>query len=92
MSARTITIVPALNGFVCQVGCQQVVFNDVAVMCCHITAYYKNPEAVEKSFIEQAVNPMNSSVPQPQGYREPAPFDTNMTAAECAQGVAGLRR
>lgn len=56
---REITITPVLNGFVCKVGCQKVVFESVSEMARNLEAYYKNPEAVEKEFLAKAVNKMN---------------------------------
>ena len=55
---REITITPVLNGFVCKVGCQQVVFTSAVDLALAIEAYYKNPEAVEKEFLAKAVNKM----------------------------------
>ena len=53
---REIKITPVLNGFVCTVGCQKVVFNDIVDMCENIATYYRNPSKVEKEFLEKAVN------------------------------------
>jgi len=57
---REIKITPALNGFVCKVGCQTVVFVSISEMVRNIEAYYKNPEALEKEFVAKAVNKMNN--------------------------------
>jgi hypothetical protein len=69
---RSITINPVLNGWVCQVGCQTVVFTDLIKMTAEIGNYYRNPEALEKIYIENAVNKPMNNVPepynQPQGY------------------------
>ena len=43
----------------CKVGCQTVVFNTVSDLARNIEAYYKNPDAVEKEFIAEAVNKMD---------------------------------
>jgi hypothetical protein len=56
---REIVITPVLNGFVCKVGCQSVVFESVATMVQNIEAYYKNPETVEAAFLAKAVNKMS---------------------------------
>jgi hypothetical protein len=53
---REIKITPVLNGFVCQVGCQTVVFESVSELALNIERYYRNPDAVEKEFITRAVN------------------------------------
>ncbi len=55
---REITITPVLNGFVCKVGCQKVVFESISEMVRNLEAYYKNPDATEKKFIAEAVNKM----------------------------------
>lgn len=60
---REINIKPVLNGFICKVGCQTVVFGDVATLASNIERYYKNPEAVEKEFIAKAVNKMMDGPP-----------------------------
>ena len=59
---REIKITPVLNGFICKVGCQTVVFGDIATLAQNIERYYKNPEAVEKEFIAKAVNKMNDGL------------------------------
>ena len=56
---REITITPVLNGFVCKVGCQKVVFECIEDMVENIADYYRNPEKVEKEFLAQAVNKMD---------------------------------
>ena len=56
---REITITPVLNGFVCKVGCQKVVFESISEMARNLEDYYKNPEETEKRFIKEAVNKMN---------------------------------
>jgi hypothetical protein len=53
---RSINIVPVLNGFVVQVGCQTVAFNSVGSLACAIAEYYQNPEATEKKFVKERVN------------------------------------
>ena len=56
---REITITPVLNGFVCKVGCQKVVFQSVTDLVRAIERYYQKPEATEKEFLAEAVNKMN---------------------------------
>lgn len=56
---REIKITPVLNGFVCKVGCQTVVFQSITEMVKNLEEYYKNPAVVEKQFIAEAVNKMN---------------------------------
>lgn len=54
--AREVTIRPVLNGFVCQVGCQLVVFNDTKSLGRAVEEYFDNPEQTEKRYLEKAVN------------------------------------
>lgn len=53
---RDITVHPVLNGFVCTVGCQIVVFNSVEQVAHSMIDYYRDPAATEKRFKDQAVN------------------------------------
>lgn len=46
---RNITIRPCLNGYVVQVGCQIVVFNDMEAFISALREYLKNPGIVEAS-------------------------------------------
>lgn len=49
---RDIVIHPVLNGFSVQVGCQTVVFENLADMAGAIMAYYTDPEGVERQYRE----------------------------------------
>jgi hypothetical protein len=62
---RSITIEPVLNGFVLQVGCQKVVFNDTKTLANEIRRYYDDPEGVEASYIKNAVNEMQGAQEAP---------------------------
>lgn len=53
---REIKIRPVLNGFIVQVGCQTVVFDNISAMTSAIERYYKDPGAVEKEFVARALN------------------------------------
>lgn len=55
---RPIQIDYALNGYVCQVGCQRVVFMSAESLTSTLLRYLKNPEQTEKEFQDAAVNPM----------------------------------
>jgi hypothetical protein len=55
---REITIIPVLNGYICRVGCQSVVFQQRGQMLSEIEKYLIDPEAVEKSYVRDAVNKM----------------------------------
>jgi hypothetical protein len=45
-----------MNGFVVQVGCQQLVFTDIEDVARLLIDYQRHPEAVEKDFIAHQVN------------------------------------
>ena len=51
-----ITIKAALNGWICQVGCQALVFESKEKMLGEINRYLEMPESVEKEYREHAVN------------------------------------
>jgi hypothetical protein len=53
---RQVTITPVLNGFLVQVGCQQVVFGSIEELCSELKRYQKAPAAVEKEYLTNAVN------------------------------------
>jgi len=51
-----IKIKAVLNGYVANVGCQTLVFNDRAVMLKELDTYLEKPEETEKKYRETAVN------------------------------------
>jgi hypothetical protein len=53
---RDITIRPALNGWICNVGCSQVVFVTLDTLVYEIKKYISNPVEVEQEYIKNAVN------------------------------------
>lgn len=53
---RTITIKPVLNGFVCQVGCQTVVFSKREDLLGALRDYLTNPDEYEKYFRDKALH------------------------------------
>ena len=53
---REINIKPVLNGFICKVGCQTVVFTSVKDLVRGIEEYYNHPEETEQRFVAAAVN------------------------------------
>lgn len=64
---REIYIIPVLNGFVCKVGCQTIVFTTLANMTAEIERYYENPNKTEKEYINKAVNrTIKSPEPEPE--------------------------
>jgi len=88
-------IKPVLNGFVCKVGCQTVVFGDTLTLSREIKAYYDNPEATEAKFLAKAVNKTNDGPCMPEP--EPAPCDApptrlNRITNDCCATEAPARR
>lgn len=53
---RTIIIDPVLNGYICEVGCARVVFQDRKQMLTELGKYYENPCETEKRYLKDAVN------------------------------------
>ena len=71
---KDIRISAVLNGFEVIVGCQMVVFTDITEMLKEIRRYLKNPEAIEKEYLEKALNAkhmMSGIVPGTQYYPPP---------------------
>jgi hypothetical protein len=56
MKARAIIIKPVLNGWIVNVGCQDVVFQDLDAMLTGIRKYYSDPAKTEKEYIENKKN------------------------------------
>lgn len=79
---REITITPVLNGFVCKVGCQKVVFDSLATMVREIEVYYRNPEGTEKRYIKEAINKVNCD----------GPLVTTAEAGDCEVRQAPIHR
>jgi len=50
---RNISISPVLNGFVVQVGCQQLAYTDTNKLLGDLGDYLRNPEETEKRLIEK---------------------------------------
>jgi hypothetical protein len=76
---REIIITPVLNGFICKVGCQQVVFESVATLVQNLEAYLKDPNTTEARFIRDAVNKMPDQPQQcmPTACDEATPIRTS---------------
>ncbi len=53
---REINIRPALNGWVCQIGCQTIVFNDKTHMLNEIGRYIDDPKAIEAEYWRHSPN------------------------------------
>lgn len=51
-----IKIKAVLNGYIVNVGCQTVVFNDRNMLMCELNHYLQDPAETEKRYREQALN------------------------------------
>lgn len=51
-----ISIRPALNGWIVEVGCQTLTFNSKVTMLTELNKYMDDPEGTEKFYRENAVN------------------------------------
>lgn len=51
---REINITKLLNGYICRVGCQSVVFETAERMLAELGRYYANPQEVEKEYLKKA--------------------------------------
>lgn len=83
---RVIIITPVLNGYVCDVGCQRVVFTDKQTLLHELSGYYDKPEETEKRYIERAVNKM-----QPGPCQIEAQQCENRRVPNPEYAVTGLR-
>jgi hypothetical protein len=85
---RDITIKAVLNGFVCQVGCQTVVFESRSELVSALGTYLEKPEDVEKNWRLNALNAGHTlRETEPccdRIMREPAPMPKTM---EIGQGL-----
>ena len=53
---REIKVKPVLNGYVVSVGCQEIVFTNLDVLCDEMKRYYSNPQNTENDYLENAIN------------------------------------
>ncbi len=65
---RDFTVRAVLNGYVVNIGCQTLVFNNPAALCDEIERYLRNPQAVEKEYLNASLNakhtsPLNAPMP-----------------------------
>ena len=88
--ARTVTIRPVLNGFVCEVGCQTVVFNSLERVCALLGQYYADPDKMEKAFLDNAPTwyKPNMVAPPPLRPEYPDPVQTEAVTpgGSCGRG------
>jgi hypothetical protein len=74
---RTILIEPALNGYICTVGCQKVVFDRLDSLIHQLNEYLKDPALVEKVYLRNALNPMKlAEPPNRTAEQHPVPHPT----------------
>jgi len=86
---RQIVIQPALNGWICQVGCQTVVFDNKKQMLDSLSDYIDKPEEVEKAFQARALNRGPVKIARPV-ERNPIPQAYASEPAQCES--TSLRR
>ena len=79
---REVIIRPVMNGFVVQVGCQQLVFTDIDDVARSLVAYQQNPEAIEKDFTAHQVN--KTYDPYVTGPQRAPALACNDAPQECA--------
>ncbi|MFZ4536922.1 hypothetical protein [Propionivibrio sp.] len=80
---RNITITPVLNGFVAQVGCQQLAYTSVDKLVLDVGAYLRDPEATEKRILkEEGFNAKHTL----GGAEAPAPYPQVNAATDCCAG------
>ena len=68
---REITIKPVLNGWLCVVGCQSVVFNSKIELLGELGKYFDAPEETEKRYLRDAVNRLEGPQAQAECARTP---------------------
>jgi hypothetical protein len=70
---HTITIRPVLNGYLVQVGCQSLVFDDTRQMLDQLLRYLVSPNLVEDEYRQTAINKWMFSTPLTMEERLPVP-------------------
>jgi hypothetical protein len=53
---RELKIIPVLNGWIVEAGCQRCVFGDLGQLYTALGDYYRDPEATEARFLKDAKN------------------------------------
>ncbi len=51
-----VRITGVLNGFVCKIGCQTVVFDNIETMLAELGKYLRNPSEMEKRYVKSSLN------------------------------------
>jgi hypothetical protein len=73
---RELKIIPVLNGWIVEAGCQRCVFGDLGQLCTALGDYYRDPEATEARFLKDAKNKVVEqppATPAPQNIAGIAP-------------------
>jgi len=74
---KRVTIRPVLNGFIAEVGCQTLVFKDIQTVAEELIRYWKDPKAVEKEYLKNAVNPPEAAeIPSAVGEAEESAIES----------------
>lgn len=102
---RKITIEPVLNGYLCRVGCQTLVFTSMDGMINELREYLVDPDAKEKAMAKSALhkdmlrNPVLRSEPHQQECcsaqqegrdPEPNPYATQPAPRTFTEPLPGL--
>lgn len=53
---RSFHVRPVLNGYIVDIGCQQVVFTSISSLITAIESYLSNPERVENDWLKNSLN------------------------------------
>ena len=79
---KQITINAAMNGFIAKVGCQTLVFQSVDLLCEELKRYLKDPNVVEKEYIDKSINTKHTMGPAVNAPAEAmiAPAATSIAA------------
>lgn len=81
---RTITIKPALNGYLVTVGCQTLVFNSIETVANELIRYASKPEEVEQEYMKKH----SHKLCQPEAQ----PYTTEGAAIGRVTDVANIAR
>lgn len=93
MKPREIIIIPVLNGFLVQIGCQKVVVNSIRDLTEGIRDYYANPAETEKRWISNKLNDtLECPAGQPEQYLTQAPTCNAVPEREFSATERLLRR
>lgn len=80
-----ITIDPALNGYICRVGCQTVVFESATKLIEELSRYLAQPRETVERYLRDAVNP-SVAVPQTAPEQVDRPAGYTLAGAQTGRG------